>query len=94
MNDRKEIFTTIESVVRNVLNNQKLNVAEDSKLMEDLGLESIDLLDLSSELENSIGKELDFKEVAQFVKSKSGGAADMKAVRVKDLMDFIVETNA
>lgn len=85
----QEILGTIEKAIRDVVNNQNLAVKADSKLMEDLGLESIDLLDVSSELENSIGKEFDFKEVAEFVAKKSGKAADMRAMKVQDLIDYI-----
>ena len=90
MANQDELLGTIQKAVRDVLNNQNLNVMMESKLIGDLGLESIDLLDLSSELEQSIGKELDFKEVAEFVKKRSGGSADMKTASVKDLTDFIM----
>lgn len=84
-----EMLQSIEEVIRNVLNNQSLVVKADSRLIDDLGLESIDFLDISSELENSIGQELDFKEVAEHMSKTSGKPADMKSMRVQDLMDFI-----
>ncbi len=90
MANQDELLGTIQKAVRDVLNNQNLSVMMESKLIGDLGLESIDLLDLSSELEQSIGKELDFKEVAEFVKKRSGGSADMKTASVKDLTDYIM----
>ena len=90
-----ETLQTIQEVIRNVVNNQKLEVKAESKLIGDLGLESIDLLDISSELENSIGQELDFKEVAEHISKKSGKPADMKSMRVQDLIEFIstIKTN-
>lgn len=87
-----ELLGHVQQAIRDVLNNQALAVKMDSKLIDDLGLESIDLLDVSSELENSIGKELDFKEVAEFVKKRSGGSADMKIVTINDLVDYIMAT--
>jgi len=90
MSNQEVLLGTIQQAIRDVLNNQTLSVQLDNKLIGDLGLESIDLLDLSSELEQSIGKELDFKEVAEFVKKRSGGSADMKSASVKDLTDFIM----
>lgn len=90
MSNQDELLGTIQRAIRDVLNNQNLNVKMESKLIGDLGLESIDLLDLSSELEQTIGKELDFKEVADFVKKRSGGSADMNTASVKDLTDFIM----
>mgnify|MGYP001367781513 CR=1 FL=1 len=84
-----EVLAVIESAIRNVVNNQNLQVKADSRLVEDLGLESIDLLDVSSELENSIGKEIDFREVAEFAKAKSGRPADLKSLKVQDMIDYI-----
>ena len=87
--ESNEMLTTIETAIRNVVNNQALAVKADSRLVEDLGLESIDLLDVSSELENSIGKELDFREVAEFAKAKSGRPADLKSLKVSDMIEYI-----
>lgn len=84
-----EMLSVIESAIRNVVNNQTLSVKADSRLVEDLGLESIDLLDVSSELENSIGKELDFREVAEYAKNRSGQAADLKSLKVSDMIEYI-----
>lgn len=90
MGNEQELLGTIQKAIRDVLNNQNLTVNLESKLIGDLGLESIDLLDLSSELEQTIGKELDFKEVADFVKKRSGGTSDMNTASVRDLTDFIL----
>jgi acyl carrier protein len=87
--EQSEILTTIETAIRNVVNNQNLTVKSDSRLVEDLGLESIDLLDLSSELENSLGKELDFSEIADYAKPKSGDPADLKGIKVSDIIEYI-----
>ena len=58
--------------------------------MDDLGLESIDLLDISSELENSIGKEIDFKDLAEFSKKKDG-PADLRNITVNHIIQYIKE---
>lgn len=89
MQSQQELLSTIQQAVRDVLNNQNMVVKMESKLIEDLGLESIDLLDVSSELENAISKEIDFKEVAEFVKTRNGGTGDMRRVTTQDLVDFI-----
>ncbi len=86
-----ETLQSIESAIRSVVNNQGLAVKPESRLVEDLGLESIDLLDVSSELENSLGWELDFREVAEFMAKQSGKPADMKSIRVQNLLDFIAQ---
>lgn len=85
---QETIFNSIKDSIKDVVNNQKLVVEPTSKLIGDLGLESIDFLDLSSEIENTIGFELDFKEVVEHLK-QTGGAADIKAVTVQNLIDFI-----
>jgi acyl carrier protein len=85
----QELLNSIKDSIRDVVNNQKLVIEPTSKLIGDLGLESIDFLDLSSEIENTIGFELDFKEVVEHLKQATGGAADVKAVTVQNLIDFI-----
>jgi acyl carrier protein len=87
--ERNEIFITIEIAIRTVVNNQNLTVRADSRLVEDLGLESIDLLDLSSELENSIGKELDFREIVEYATAQSGRPADLRSIKVSDMIEYI-----
>lgn len=87
--ERNEILITIEIAIRTVLNNQNLTVKSDSRLVEDLGLESIDLLDLSSELENSIGKELDFREIAEYASEQSGRPADLRSIKVSNMIEYI-----
>lgn len=88
-----EMLSTIEKAIRDVVNNQSLAVKAESKLIDDLGLESIDLLDVSSELENAIGKEFDFKEVAEYVAKKSGKSPEMKSMKVQDMMDYMQSLN-
>ncbi len=83
-----ELMESIQKVIKDVLNNQTLTIKGENRLMDDLGLESIDLIDISSELENTIGKELDFKDVAEFVK-KNGGAADLRNITVNQLIQYI-----
>lgn len=83
------LFNSIKDAIRDVVNNQKLNIEMESLLISDLGLESIDFLDLSSEIENTIGFELDFKEVVEHLKQSSAGIADIKGLSVKHLIDFI-----
>jgi len=82
-------MTSISKAVRDVVNNQSLEVKPESRLVDDLGLESIDFLDVSSELENSLGWELDFRDVAKKLSEESGKRADMKSIRVQDLITYI-----
>jgi acyl carrier protein len=89
-----ELLTTTTEVIRNVVNNKNLEVKLESKLIGDLGLESIDLLDVSSELENTLGWELDFREIADSISKSSGKEVSMKNIRVQDLIDYINVKNS
>lgn len=86
---QETLLNSIKDSIRDVVNNQKLAIEPASKLIGDLGLESIDFLDLSSEIENTVGFELDFKEVVEYLKTATGTAADLKTVTVQNLIDFI-----
>lgn len=63
MANKDELMKAFETAVRDVLNNPKLEIQADNTLFDDLGLESIDLLDLSCDLEKTLGHELDFKDI-------------------------------
>lgn len=84
-----ELFVSIQGAIKDVVNNQKLNIEKSSTLIGDLGLESIDFLDLSSEIENTIGFEIDFKEVVEHVKQSSSAVSDIKGLTVQNIIDFI-----
>lgn len=86
---QETLLNSIKDSIRDVVNNQKLAIEPASKLIADLGLESIDFLDLSSEIENTVGFELDFKEVVEYLKTSTGNSADLKTVTVQNLIDFI-----
>ncbi len=86
---QEELFVSIKDAIKDVVNNQKLNVEKSSTLIGDLGLESIDFLDLSSEIENTIGFEIDFKEVVEHVKQSAAGVSDIKGLTVQNIIDFI-----
>ena len=85
----EELFGSLSQAIKDVVNNQSLTVNLDHRLVGDLGLESIDLLDVSSELENTIGKELDFKEVAEFLSQKNNEPVDMRKMRVSDVIEYL-----
>jgi acyl carrier protein len=84
------LFDSLQTAIKDVLNNQKLVVEPTSKFVSDLGLESIDFLDLSSEIENTIGFELDFKEVVQYLKDSNQNTTSMKDVTVDHLINYIL----
>jgi acyl carrier protein len=87
--ENTQLLESVSKIIREVVNNASLKIESGSLLIGDLGLESIDFLDVSSELENLVGKEVDFKALAESVSKKSGKPADIKAVSVKDLVEYL-----
>ena len=83
----QEVFGHVDHAIKTVLNNPSLKVTTDAKLIDDLGIESIDLLDISSELEKSVGRELDFKELTSQASAAQGRSA--RDLRVSDLVTYL-----
>lgn len=82
-----EMFTQVEAAVREVLNSKEGEIKPESYFRADLGAESIDLLDISFELEKRTGKELDFREVVQFVNEKRG--TEISDLSIQDIVDYL-----
>ncbi len=87
MATEQELFTQVESAVREVLNTDEGEIKQESMFRSDLGAESIDLLDISFELEKLTGKELDFREVVQFVNEKRG--SEVSDISVGDIVSYL-----
>ena len=87
MNDQ-ELFSNVEESIRAVLSTDEGEIKLSSRLVEDLGAESIDFLDISCELEKFIDRELDFKEVMSDLKEKNNGE-EVKDLSVQDIVDYI-----
>ena len=84
----EEIQTNVNECIKIITNDPDMSVSSESLLIDDLGLESIDLIDLTSEIENAIGIEVDLKEVAQV----QGEAASLNSMKVGDIVNFIANT--
>jgi acyl carrier protein len=82
-----ELFSQVESAVREVLNTKEGDIKAESYFRADLGAESIDLLDISCEREKRTGKELDFREVVQFVNEKRG--TEISDLSVQDIVEYL-----
>ncbi len=82
-----ELFSQVEGAVREVLNTKEGDIKAESYFRADLGAESIDLLDISFELEKRTGKELDFREVVQFVNEKRG--TEISDLSVQDIVEYL-----
>ncbi|NTU50354.1 MAG: acyl carrier protein [Desulfobulbaceae bacterium] len=84
----QEVFEKIEDAVRTVLNAEKGQINRESMFKADLKAESIDYLDISYEIEQRTGIELDFTEAMQYITEKKGD--DVTDICVQDLVDFVM----
>lgn len=88
----QEIFTRVEKAVSTVLNTKPGEIKSESTFRGDLGAESIDMIDISFEIEKQTGKELDFKEVVEYLKKTKGDT--FKDISVGDLVNYIQKMDA
>ena len=88
MISEKELFEKIEEAVRTVLNTDEGEIKKDSMFKADLDAESIDYLDISYEIEQRTGMELDFTEALQYITDRKG--ADITDVSVQDVLDYMM----
>ncbi len=84
----QEVFEKIEDAVLTVLNTEKGQIKRESMFKADLKAESIDYLDISYEIEQRTGIELDFTEAMEFITEKKGD--DVTDICVQDLVDFVM----
>lgn len=84
----KELFEKVEEAVRTVLNTAEGEITRTSMFKADLNTESIDYLDISFEIEQRTGLELDFTEAWQYITEKKG--ADTTDISVQDMVDYIM----
>ena len=90
MRTEEDLFEKLREAIVEVLNMEEAEVKPESMLKADLKAESIDLLDVSFELEKLIGREIDFKEVVQFVNNKKGSEVD--DISLSDVVDYMKAT--
>ncbi|UZJ37478.1 MULTISPECIES: acyl carrier protein [unclassified Prosthecochloris] len=88
MISEKELFEKVEEAVRTVLNTDEGEIKKDSMFKADLDAESIDYLDISYEIEQRTGMELDFTEALQYITDRKG--ADITDVSVQDVLDYMM----
>ncbi|MCD6102960.1 MAG: acyl carrier protein [Thermotogaceae bacterium] len=74
--ERKEIFEKVVNVLSDKLGVEGSSIAESSSLTDDLGADSLDLVDLVMELEEQFGVKIDDSELE-------------KLSTVKDVVDYI-----
>lgn len=83
-----ELFEKVEDAVRTVLNTSEGEIGRESMFKADLKAESIDYLDISYEIEQRTGIELDFTEALEYITDNKG--ADVTDISMQDLIDFIL----
>ncbi len=86
----EEIMSAIKSSLKALVKDKNLSISAEMKIIEDLGLESIDFIDLVFELEKKFRIEIDLNllalELAKFKERR------FTEVRIVDLYEFIVKT--
>lgn len=88
----EEILSSIKQVISELIKNKATPVTPESKIIEDLGLESIDFIDLIFELERKFKVEIDLNllglELAKYKERR------FTEVRIVDLKDFVKKSIA
>ena len=83
----QEVMSSIIEVVTELMKNKEQPVTPESKIIEDLGLESIDFIDLIFELERKFKVEIDLNMLGlELAKYK---ARRFTEVRIIDLQEFV-----
>ncbi len=88
MISENELFEKVEEAVRTVLNTDEGEIKKDSMFKADLDAESIDYLDISYEIEQRTGMELDFTEALQYITDRKG--SDITDISVQDILDYMM----
>ncbi len=68
----KEVFTVVQDVIHHSIGKPKEEINMDSTLFDDLGVDSIDLVDILYELETSYDVELKVSDIEARVKQELG----------------------
>jgi acyl carrier protein len=87
MISEQELFKKVEEAIRTVLNTEEGEIQKSSFFKADLKAESIDYLDISYEIEQRTGLELDFTEALQYITEKKG--ADITDICVQDILNYM-----
>jgi len=87
MVNKEELFDQVVYAISEVLNTDDGEITPESMLQTDLGAESIDMLDISFEIENTTEVELNFQEVVDYIESKK--RQKIKDLSVSDVVDYV-----
>lgn len=92
MQTEQQLFTNVEKAVSQVLNTKPGEITMDSKFRSDLGAESIDMIDISFEIEKTTGKELDFKQIVASLQQTQG--SEVKDLKIGDIVTYLQKMDA
>ena len=71
MKTTEELSTIVKAALADTLNTKTAALTDDTRLVHDLAAESIDFLDIVSELEKEVDYEVDFKALMASSKHKN-----------------------
>jgi len=86
----KPTLEVVEQAIELVLDTRSIAVTPDTRLIGDLGAESIDLLDLSCELEKLTGIELEFRKLLQ--QKRQDSKEQIVDITVQEVLDALEHT--
>ncbi len=78
MKSQTEILAAVQKSIATVLNRDLSEIGAEANLVDDLGAESIDFLDISSELEKMLNVEVNFNDIA------GGKSSNLTVKRIVD----------
>ncbi|MCB0420380.1 MAG: hypothetical protein KDD61_05260 [Bdellovibrionales bacterium] len=84
--DRSQIETIVYSAVADLGGLNADDLSGDFSLTEDIDLDSVDILDLSFEIEKRIGKDLRLVDLLRLAKK---GSLDHRSIDLSQVIDFI-----
>lgn len=90
MKTEQELFHDVIEAITAVLNVKADQIQKNSKLIADLGAESIDFLDISYELEKRVHHEIDLKKIVRSSNSNSQNEFIAKQeLSVNDIISYL-----
>ena len=87
MANEDEVFEKIQDVLVESLGVDKEDVSREARLVNDLGAESIDFLDITFQLEKAFSIKIEQKEFAQSAQSEGVESQD---VTVENVVQFVM----
>ncbi len=85
--NEQALLSQVDRAIRTVLKVDGRQIVPTMTLIGDLGAESIDLLDISCELEKQIDAEVDLRKV--FDHRKTDGSTTATDISVQDIIEYI-----